>query len=165
MTASVRILVSVGTQFPFNRLIDMVDQWAKHNPDLCQNILMQTGPDGPPPKNTEFAKFLCPAEYKEALSTAELLITHAGIGSILSAIEVGLPVIIVPRSSDLGEHRNDHQTSTAREFAQRKGIYVARTQDELNHLLDIRSTLGAPESVDVDEAFIQRVDQFIQRGF
>ncbi|MEK9713666.1 MAG: glycosyltransferase, partial [Thalassolituus sp.] len=92
------------------------------------------------------------------------LVAHAGIGSILTAVELGLPVIIVPRDFKRGEHRNDHQSSTAREFSTRKGVYVATDEATLHDLLDRRRSLDVPERGEIDAAFASRVDAFIQGG-
>ena len=157
----VKILVTVGTQFPFDRLIPMVDTWAAERPEKKDSVLMQTGPGGVQPQHTQYTEFLSPEEYRVAIESAEVLVAHAGIGSILTALESGLPVIIVPRRFDLGEHRNDHQSSTAREFSGRKGIYLALDEKTLKSLLDQSETLEKPENQDVDPRFLSKVSDFI----
>jgi UDP-N-acetylglucosamine transferase subunit ALG13 len=158
----VRILVTVGTQFSFNRLINMVDEWAAANKQLQEAILMQVGPDGDFPAFARGVEFLSPEEYQAASATAELIVAHAGIGSILTAIDLGLPVVIFPRSFELGEHRNNHQDSTAREFSSRKGVYVATTLKHLHELLDKRGSLETPDNGEIDKEIANRVESFIR---
>ncbi len=160
----VKILVSVGTQFAFDRLIQIVDDWAAFAPQLRESIMMQVGPNGKLPANARGLEFLSPIEYSAAAKTAEVLVAHAGIGSILTAIELGLPVIIFPRSFALGEHRNDHQSSTAREFASRKGVYLAESAEQLWVLLDQRRQLECPEYGILDKSFEAKVEAFIKVG-
>ena len=45
------------------------------------------------------------------------IVAHAGMGTILTALEIGKPLLVMPRRAALGEHRNDHQLATARRFA------------------------------------------------
>ncbi|MEQ3633708.1 glycosyltransferase [Thalassolituus sp.] len=160
----VKILVSVGTQFAFDRLIQIVDDWAAFTPQLRESIMMQVGPGGKLPAHARSVEFLTPMEYSAAAKTAEVLVAHAGIGSILTAIELGLPVIIFPRSFALGEHRNDHQSSTAREFSLRKGVYLANSAKQLMMLLDNREKLEFPECGGLDESFSAKVEEFIKVG-
>jgi UDP-N-acetylglucosamine transferase subunit ALG13 len=58
------------------------------------------------------------------------------MGSILSALSLGKPLLILPRREDLGEHRNDHQRATAGWVAGRRGVFVAADEAELPGLLD-----------------------------
>jgi UDP-N-acetylglucosamine transferase subunit ALG13 len=63
-------------------------------------------------------------------------VAHAGMGSILTALEIGKPLVIMPRRAALGEHRNDHQLATAQRFAGRDGVAVAIDETELPLRLD-----------------------------
>ena len=58
------------------------------------------------------------------MAKAKVIVSHAGMGSILTAIEAGKPVILMPRRADLGEHRNDHQRDTAAEMATLSNVTV-----------------------------------------
>jgi UDP-N-acetylglucosamine transferase subunit ALG13 len=46
------------------------------------------------------------------------------MGTILTALELGKPLILMPRRSDLGEHRNDHQRDTAAEMRRLSTVTV-----------------------------------------
>jgi UDP-N-acetylglucosamine transferase subunit ALG13 len=48
------------------------------------------------------------------------------MGTILSAAELGKPVILMPRRAKFGEHRNDHQQDTALEMARLSNVTVVR---------------------------------------
>jgi UDP-N-acetylglucosamine transferase subunit ALG13 len=72
-----------------------------------------------------------PKEFYETLVSASLVISHAGMGSIISAIELGKPIIVVPRQAALGEHRNDHQLATARSLRKSSRVTVALDETEL----------------------------------
>lgn len=158
----VSILVSVGTQFSFDRMTAMVDRWLEMNQSMSNRVLMQVGPGGLLPRNAYGVESLTPDQYHKAASTCDLLVCHAGIGSILTAAEMELPIVIVPRRYELGEHRNDHQLSTAREFSQRKGIYVAETEAALHQLMDDRVKLDRTQPTQLDPGFANHLDAFIR---
>ena len=58
------------------------------------------------------------------------------MGTILTALELGTPIVVMPRRAALGEHRNDHQLATARRFAEQGSIGVAFDEAELHAALD-----------------------------
>ena len=67
---------------------------------------------------------------------ADAIVAHAGIGTILTALEIGRPLLVMPRRAALGEHRNDHQLTTARRFAELGKVKVAFDEVELRLRLD-----------------------------
>lgn len=124
------ILLTVGSQLPFCRLVRAVDAWcaAKGRSDVVGQI-GGIGPDSYRPKHFKWDQFISPAKFDELMTQADLIIAHAGMGSIISALRNAKPIVIMPRRASLGEHRNEHQQATAARFAGRQNIYVA--DDEL----------------------------------
>ena len=127
------IFVTTGTQLPFQRLVNSVDAWAERNKE--SEIVAQTS-GGEKPKNFVAYPFFEPAKYLDVVRNARLIVSHAGIGSIITAHEYSLPIIIMPRRFDLGEHRNDHQLATVRKFKSTEGVYAAENEEQLFELLD-----------------------------
>lgn len=103
------IFLTVGTQLPFPRLLEM---FAAAAPQLVDEAFAQTadqdyaGPIASTP-------FLQREEFNERYAAARLIIGHAGTGTVLAARRHRKPLIVVPRRFHLGEHRNDHQYATA----------------------------------------------------
>lgn len=123
------IFVTVGTQIPFDRLMQMVDEIA---PELQGEEIIAQSCDGKySPEHFATVRFIEPAEFEEIFSRARVVIAHAGMGSIVSAMHCGKPLVVVPRRAALGEHRNDHQLATAEHFAQNCGVCVANSAAEL----------------------------------
>lgn len=110
------ILLTIGTQLSFDRLIMAVDDWAGKAPSDTI-VVGQIGPTEYKPVNFKYQKFYSPIELESMVASANLVISHAGMGSIITALTKGKPIIIVPRLAELGEHRNDHQLATARKFS------------------------------------------------
>jgi UDP-N-acetylglucosamine transferase subunit ALG13 len=65
------------------------------------------------------------------------------MGTILSAMEAGKPLLVMPRRAALGEHRNDHQMATAMRLEDRLGLAVAWDEEELPLKLDTMLERGA----------------------
>lgn len=126
------IFATVGTQLPFDRLIEALDQLA---PGLAEPVFAQTGASTYQPRNMEWIPSIPPLEVDRYFADARVVVAHAGIGTILTCQKLGKPVILFPRAVKYGEHRNDHQLATAGQLDGRPGIYVARTAAQLGTLL------------------------------
>lgn len=139
------ILVTVGAQMPFDRLVGAVDTWAEQRGR--DDVFAQVGPGSRKPRHIEWCEFLDPAAYRERCTAADAIVAHAGMGSILTALELGKPLLIMPRRGDLRETRNDHQVATARRFSGKCGVSVALDERELPAKLDTLGTLAAGERI------------------
>lgn len=128
------IFVCVGTQLAFDRLIVAVDQWAGAEPG--REVFAQIGPSRLRPRHIQHAEFVSPKECSERMTGADAVVAHAGIGTILTALELGKPLLVMPRRAEFGEHRNDHQLATARRFAELGSVSVAFDETELASRLD-----------------------------
>ena len=135
------IFVTVGTQLPFDRLVAAVDRWAAAHPG--RRVLAQVGPSALRPAHIEYQAFLSPAECRERMLAADAIVAHAGMGTILGALEMGRPLLVMPRRAALGEHRNDHQLATARRFAELGSVSAAFDEAELHAKLDTLDRLAA----------------------
>lgn len=133
------IFLTVGTQLAFDRLVRSVDQWASANPDVP--VFAQTGPGAYSPKSMSHSDFLKPHELKKKMEEADLIVAHAGMGTIISALQMQKPIVVLPRRAALGEHRNDHQLATAKWLGTKHGIRVAWSESEIADLLDGRSAI------------------------
>ncbi|MEE4200888.1 glycosyltransferase [Erythrobacter sp.] len=137
------ILVTVGMQLGFDRLIRAMDALA---PELGMKVVAQTGRGEYRPANMEAHQALAPTRFEELASRARVLVSHAGIGTVLTAQRLGKPIVLMPRRADLGEHRNDHQVATVCQLAGRDGILVALGETELG--VRIGEALGSKPAPD-----------------
>lgn len=133
------IFVTVGTQLPFDRLTSSIDRW---NEVENQKVFIQTGPSTYIPKHAESAQFIEPNKADQLFRESHLIISHAGMGSILTALRYQKPIIIMPRLASLGEHRNDHQLATCKWLGNRSGIIVAHDENQLIRLLNESQAKG-----------------------
>lgn len=158
------IFVTVGEQLPFDRLIRTVDKWAA---DSGQEVFAQIGDTDLIPNTLKYKKFLEPVEFQEKFNSAELIVAHAGMGTIITALEFGKPILVMPRQAALGEHRNDHQFATANEFVKLNYISAALDEAELisklnNHVELVRCS---NKTINMTPSFrlIQAIQDFIKK--
>ncbi len=127
------ILVTVGTELPFDRLIRAVDLWARETGR--SDVFAQIGENAWRPSSFPAVEFLAPPEFNRCFTQARLIISHAGMGTILSALRFEKPILVMPRRAALGEQRNDHQMATAQQLLALGKINVAFDEHELRQRL------------------------------
>lgn len=127
------IFITVGTQAPFDRLVKTVDAVA--GIFSTEEFIVQALDGYYKPKNLSVHNFLDPEEFDALFTKADLVISHAGIGTIVSALTKGKALIMMPRQSKFGEHRNDHQIVTAAKFQQLEYVHVVQNEEELSTAL------------------------------
>lgn len=136
------IFVTVGSQMPFDRLIRAVDDWAALHV-ASDTVLAQIGQAAYAPRAMKAVESMPPARFRELVQECELMIAHAGMGSILTALEFGKPIVVLPRRGNLRETRNDHQVATAQWLASRKGVFVSMTEQDLPAAIDAAKSFSA----------------------
>jgi Uncharacterized conserved protein len=160
------IFLSVGTQLPFNRLVSYLDGWVRENVDPM-DVFAQVGPlplDLTPCFRTVAS--LPADQFLTSVKNCRIFVSHAGMGNIITALEVGRPIVIVPRQRSLGEHRNDHQLHTADKFRDYAGVFVARDYDEFKASMTTAWT-ASPKAAEMTPERLRLVDyvrRFITDG-
>lgn len=124
------IFLTVGTQFPFDRLVKAVDETVGKN-GLDEQIFAQVGTTTYRPTNFEAVSSLEKTLFDKHFSQADSVISHAGMGTITMALESGKPLLVMPRLRKYGEVVNDHQLAIARKFEQLGYLLVAYEAEEL----------------------------------
>ena len=125
------ILVTVGTQkFQMDRLIKAVDQVAGSGA-LNEEFFIQSGHSTYTPEHCQYAAFLKKEEMEEKMDQCSILLSHAGVGSILMGLKRGKKVIVIPRLQKFGEHVDDHQVEIAESFAKAGYIKMAMNAEAL----------------------------------
>lgn len=130
------IFFTIGTHEPFDRMVKAVDQWAASSGAHVFGQIPEPRPDGYRPRHFPVVARLAPADYDAKVRQAAFLVAHAGMGSIITALQHGKPILIMPRRGHLRETRNDHQWATANRLRGTPGITVAADETDLPALLD-----------------------------
>jgi beta-1,4-N-acetylglucosaminyltransferase len=118
------IFLTVGTQFPFDRLVRSVDL-AFDGGHIDEEIIAQIGESSYKPRNFISIASLDKDIYDKRLREASSIISHAGIGTITMALDNKKPLLVMPRLAKYGEVVNDHQVAIARRFSELGYILAA----------------------------------------
>ncbi|TXH20800.1 MAG: glycosyl transferase family 28 [Chitinophagaceae bacterium] len=158
------IFVTTGTQEPFDRLLEVVKIFASNTDE---KIVIQAKTKLQFPTNVEIFEFLSPQDFKKHFNEARLIVSHAGMGSIITALQNGKPIIIFPRIAAMGEHRNEHQMATAKKIKEQNLVDVTFTKDELissiNNSLNDKS-INSRNKINefASNSLLDSLDQFIK---
>ncbi len=141
------IFVTVGTQLPFDRLIAAIDDWAGETGR--EDVFAQTGGGAYQPVHMEAKAKITPAECRRYFEEAEVVVAHAGMGTIISAIEAGKPLVIMPRLMEYEEHRNDHQVATCERFQDWPHVYIAHNEGEIREKIEAALVSSSFDGIDI----------------
>ena len=150
---------------PFDRLVRAVDQWAASHDR--SDVFAQIGATDYVPAHIEWVTTVDPDEFERRIADADVVVAHAGTGTILTALELGTPVLVMPRHAAKLETRNDHQIATAQRFLEMGRVAVAMDEHEMPEKLDQLSGLAAggkistsasPELIEALRSFIHQSD-------
>lgn len=125
------IFITVGTEkFPFDRLLGILHR-AKEQGRIKDDVFAQTGNSAGSYPLFHCTKFYDLDEQMRMMKEADIIVAHAGIGSMLVSLGIGKIPVFFPRSSKLGEHFDDHQMELAGKVASLGKALVAFTEDDL----------------------------------
>jgi len=154
------IFVTVGTQFPFDRLVRAVDDAAGRGA-VTQELYAQIGVGGYRPRNMEWVETLERDAYVRMVGQAEALVAHAGTGTILDALAARKPVLVLPRLRKYREAVNDHQAAMARKFASLGYVLMAADASEITDKIQHLAAFMPKERKAKPEGVIERVRAFL----
>lgn len=156
------ILVTVGTHHqPFDRLVLAAEALALRG----ETVVVQAGTSTVPTPSCERHGLVAPERLAGWAAAAEVVITHAGPGSIFLALDAGTPLIVVPRSPHLGEHVDDHQQRFARHIGDRVAVVhdPAELPARWKALLDVVQNNGVPSEEGATAAFCEGFGRLADR--
>jgi len=128
------IFVVTGTQAPFDRLLSILDTWASKQGKYT--VIAQMANSEINFKNMTCFDYLDPDVFNEYFNNADVIIGHAGMGTIITALENEKKLVVFPRLVKYNEHRNEHQLYTAQGFDKLGLINIAYNENELLKYLD-----------------------------
>jgi UDP-N-acetylglucosamine transferase subunit ALG13 len=158
------IFLTVGNWHKgFDRLVKAVDELVG-NGVITDQVTAQTGYSSYKPRHLTTVDFCSPSEFMNLIFRAWLVISHAGIGTIMETIKQRKPIIVVPRRFALGEVSNDHQLPTARQLECEGKVLVAYEISELPDKLQQAKDFvpakgqGGQEVIRAVEIFLEKLE-------
>jgi UDP-N-acetylglucosamine transferase subunit ALG13 len=92
---------------------------------------------------------------------ASAIIAHAGIGSIVMALEYNKPLLVMPRMKRFKEHVNDHQVATAREFERLGHLLAVYCEEDLADGIRRLKSFTPKERKASPDAVAERIAHFL----
>lgn len=126
------IFVTFGTQpHDFKFLASLVNQIDPNQKIICQighskNIINH--------QNCQVFDFV--DNYDELVKSCDILLTHSGVGSIMSGLEASKKVIAVSRLQRENEHNDDHQLEIANKLMADNYIYHLERNQDINAVIE-----------------------------
>ena len=155
------ILVLLGTQDkPFNRLLDEVLK-LKEKGKINDDIVAQIGCTKFSSDKIKTLSFVSREEYAKLNDEADIIITHAGVGTITDCIKKGKKVIVVPRLKEYKEHTNDHQIQITKEFEEKGYVLAAYDIKDLGKVVKKLDKFKPNKYESNNEKFKEKLKEYI----
>jgi len=154
------LFLTVGTQFPFDRLVRAVDNILDEGL-LDEEIFAQVGKSPYRPRNFESVAFMEKKVFDKYMKEASGIISHAGMGTIIMALDNEKPLLVMPRLKKYGEIVNNHQINIARKFEELGHILVAYQEEELSEKIEQLRTFVPRKREARLQAVAERITSFL----
>ena len=157
------IFVTLGTQDKqFRRLLEAVDK-AIIEGKIKEKVVCQSGSTKYESKNMEIIDYMDEETFSNYLNKCDILITHGGVGTILSALQMGKKIIAAPRLSKYKEHVNDHQLQIVDTFTKAKYILPLNNFDELGKVIKQAKKFKPEKFVSQRDNLIEKLEDYIDK--
>lgn len=158
------IFVTLGTQNnSFHRLLEEI-QKNIDNGKIKEEVIVQNGYTKFESSKMKLIKEISQDEFNRLIDQANLVITHGGVGSIISAITKGKKVIAVPRLKKYNEHVNDHQIEIIDSFNEKGFIIGIHSVEELGEALDKAINFNPQKYIRNTGNILKLVEDFIEKN-
>jgi UDP-N-acetylglucosamine transferase subunit ALG13 len=148
------IFATVGsTAIRFDRFIDALEDLPDGG-----DLLVQHGPMRAPSGVGRAVPYMQFPDVIESMEAADVVISHAGAGSILCALRVGHTPIVVPRLKRFEETVDDHQVEFARALAAQGKVIAVEQLERLPE-----AVANAPRRLEATEGAAPRPIQLAVR--
>lgn len=126
------VLVTVGsTNFKFDRFFKIMDEVVEEGVLDGKSVVAQTGIKDYEIKNYDNFEFVSNEEMSSLQSDADVVICHAGTGTVTNSLLKGKKVIVFPRLKKFNEHESDNQLELAGAFRDAGYVEFATSKEEL----------------------------------
>ena len=137
------ILVTIGTNdAPYEPLFEAMDAYAG---ETGEEVVIQKAHSAFEAKHCECFAFKPDAEFSKYYDRADLIVCHAGIGTIMNGLERNIPLVLVPREVVLPDSVSDQQGIVARRIADiGRGVCVNDLSELYDKIAEARALEFSP---------------------
>ena len=157
------ILVLLGTQNnSFHRLLEEIEKNIKDG-TIKEEVIVQAGYTKFQSDKMRIIDLISKEQLEQFQDEADLIITHGGVGSIISSVERGKKVIAVPRMHEYGEHVNNHQIEIVKDFNDKGYIIGIEKVEDLKQAI-IKAKKFEPNKYQPNnEKMLKIIENFIDK--
>lgn len=152
------IFVTVGLMYGFERLVKKMDEIAGR---IDEEVIMQIGEATYEPQNTKYFKFMSRDEMEGLYKNARVIVCHAGVGTIITALQYNKPIILVPRMKKYGEVFDDHQFEVSNELEKEKMATVVYDIENLESA--IKNVGGNPITFKSEKTLVKKLKEYLDK--
>lgn len=158
------ILITLGTQDrSFKRLLDAVQKQID-NGNIKDKVVVQAGCTKYESKDMEIFDLLDRDRFAELIGECDLLITHGGVGSILTGLNNNKKVIATPRLKEYNEHQNNHQLEIIEKFSSSGLILPLYEMNDLAKVLKEAKTFKPKKFKSNTMNMVKLIEDFIDNN-
>ena len=103
--------------------------------ETSEEVFIQTGSSDYIPKHAKYSKFLNEKQMERQISECRLMVSHAGIGSIIASLKNDKPIIIVPRKPEYNEIYDKHQMEICSELEHYHNASILWDGQDINTII------------------------------
>ena len=158
------IFVTLGTQDKqFNRLLEWVQKEIDRK-KITEEVHVQAGSTKFDSKDMVLYELLDVDKFEELIDKCDILITHGGVGSILTGLRKNKKIIAVGRKKEFGEAESDHQQDLIDEFEKDGYILGLNSYEDFDNVLEKIKNFKPRKYVFENEKFIEKLTNYIDTG-
>lgn len=153
----------LGTQNnSFHRLLEKIEELIK-NGVIKDNVIVQAGYTKFKSDDMQIFDLIPREKLEKYQNQADLIITHGGVGSIITSLKLGKKVIAIPRLHEYGEHVNNHQIEIVELFDNKGYIIGCMDLEKLEEALK-KVKEFEPKKYELDNhKMLNIIDEFIEK--
>lgn len=156
------IFVILGTQDKsFPRLLEAIDE-AKSEGKIKERIIVQAGCTKYESKNMEIFDYIPMDEFDKYIDDADIIITHGGVGSIVSSLKKNKKVLAVARLKKYDEHENDHQKQIINNFKEEGYLEELEDFSKLSEKIEVLKNKEYKKYSGNNEKMLKLVEEEIE---
>ena len=156
------IFVTLGTQDKsFDRLLKAIDKKIEEK-KIKDKVIVQAGYTKYESKNMEIFDLVSMEKFNKLIKDCDVLITHGGVGSILTGLTNDKKVIAAARLSKYKEHTNDHQKQIISEFARRGYILELKDFSTIDKVINKAKKFAPKKYESNNQNMVNLIENYIK---
>lgn len=158
------ILVLLGTQNnSFHRLLEEIEKNIEKG-NIKEKVIVQAGYTNYKTDKMKIFSTISKQKLEKLIEESTYVISHGGVGSMITANQKGKKIIAVPRQKKYHEHVNDHQISTIKEFEKKGYVYAIYNVEDLEDAIKKIDTFKPIIYQKTESNVIKIIEEFINKN-